>query len=78
VVPPQDDGQIPGPSRGGGLVLEAPGFGSITAKSGAPLRDDQRPPGEILLLASGVNGSPVTWEGDRAGIEAITSAKLGI
>jgi uncharacterized protein (TIGR03085 family) len=63
----------------GGLVLEAPGFGSITAKSGAPLVTISGPPGEILLLAFGRQAAArVTWEGDRAGIEAITSAKLGI
>ncbi len=62
-----------------GLVLEAPGFGQVTVRPGAPTVTAKGDPGELLLLVSGRQRvARVELDGDPEAVERVRQAKFGM
>lgn len=63
----------------GGLVLESPGFGQVTVRSGAPGVTAVGDPGELLLLVSGRQEvARVELDGEPEAVEQVLRATLGM
>jgi uncharacterized protein (TIGR03085 family) len=66
-------------SAPGGLVLESPGFGQVTVRSGSPMVIAEGNPGELLLLVSGRQGAArVELDGDPEAVEQVRRAPFGM
>jgi uncharacterized protein (TIGR03085 family) len=65
--------------KGVGLELEAPGYGTRTARKGTPTVTLTGSPQEISLYLSGRRGAArVELKGDDAAIDTVANARLGI
>jgi uncharacterized protein (TIGR03085 family) len=62
-----------------GLVLESPGFGQVTVRTGAPGVTAKGDPGELLLLMSGRQQvARVELDGEPEAVEQVRQAKFGM
>lgn len=68
-----------GRRAGVGLVVDAPGFGRVTARQGEPSATVSGAPGELLLYLFGrKDAARVTVGGDPSAIERLAAADLGL
>jgi len=61
-----------------GLVLEAPGYGQVTARPGTPQVTAVGDPGELTLLLFGrQQAARLDWRGDPAAVDRVRQASFG-